>query len=74
MPQIKMPQITSGRVVYSRTVQPAQYESKRAEVELAFVVEDGESAEDAVDAVDAVAKIVKRKALEIVGLRQRRER
>ena len=66
-----MPQITSGRVVYSRTVQPAEYESKRAEVELAFVVEDGESAEDA---VSAVAKIVKRKALEIVGLRQRRER
>lgn len=37
-----MSQVTSGRVVYSRTVQPAQYESKRAEVEFAFVVEDGE--------------------------------
>ena len=39
---MKLPQVTSGRVVYSRTVQPAQYESKRAEVEFAFAVEDGE--------------------------------
>ncbi|MDP2659127.1 MAG: hypothetical protein Q8R28_00145, partial [Dehalococcoidia bacterium] len=40
----KAPQVTSGRVVYSRTVQPASYESERAEVELAFVVEDGADA------------------------------
>ena len=31
-------QITGGRVVYSRTVQPAQFESKRCEVELSFVL------------------------------------
>lgn len=49
-------QVTSGRVVYSRTVQPAQYESERAEVELAFIVEDGRSVEDAVDAAMAAAK------------------
>lgn len=42
-----MAQVTSGRVAYSRTAQPAQYESKRAEVEFAFVVEDGEDPEAA---------------------------
>ena len=28
--------ISSGRVVYLRSVQPAQYETKKAEVELTF--------------------------------------
>lgn len=37
-----MSQITSGKVLYGRTVQPAQYESKRVDVEIAFVVGEGE--------------------------------
>lgn len=49
-------QITSGRVVYSRTVQPAQFESERAEVELSFVIDDGQPAFSAIDAAMAIAK------------------
>jgi len=41
-----MAEATSGRVVYSRTVHPASYESERAEVELAFVVAEGEDASE----------------------------
>lgn len=37
-----MAQITGGRVCYSRTVQPAQYESKKVEAELFFAVDEGE--------------------------------
>jgi len=64
-----MQQITSGRVVYGRTVQPAQYESKKAEVELTFAVEEG--ADGAV--VDAFMRDTAKKAqtlcLEMVGLK-----
>jgi hypothetical protein len=35
-------QIISGRMIFSRTVQPAQYESKKAEVELNFVLAENE--------------------------------
>ena len=58
-----MAQITSGRVVYSRTVQPAEYESRRVEVELAFVIEDNE---DPDQAIREVAAIVRREALALV--------
>jgi hypothetical protein len=34
--------ISSGRVVYLRSVQPAQYETKKAEVELTFALAEGE--------------------------------
>lgn len=34
--------ITGGKVVYSRTIQVAQFEPKRAEVEISFEVKDGE--------------------------------
>lgn len=37
-----MSQFTGGRVVFGRTIQPAQYESKKAEVELFFAVGEGE--------------------------------
>ena len=60
-------QITGGKISYSRTVQPAQYESKKAEVELAFVLDDGEELGDAQDDVEA---LVKNKALEMVGVRK----
>lgn len=61
-----MAQITSGRVVYSRTVQPADYESKRGEVELSFVLEDGEEAADAVRAAGAIARA---EALALIGIK-----
>ena len=46
-----MTQITGGRVVYGRTVQPAQYESKKSEVEFAFAVEDGAFSQEALDGI-----------------------
>lgn len=61
-----MAQVTSGRVVYSRTVQPAQYESKRAEVELSFVLEDGEDAPAVIREIGAAARV---ECLRLVGLR-----
>ena len=63
-----MVQVTGGRVVYSRTVQPASYESKKAEVELSFVLDDGEKLEKA---LKETAELVKREALELVGLKVR---
>ena len=62
-----MAQITAGRVVYSRTVQPVQYESKRAEIELNFVLVEGE---DLGDTLAEVAEIVQAKTLEMVGLKK----
>ena len=46
-----MAQITSGRVVFARTVQPANFESKRAEVELSFVLAEGEELKDTLEKV-----------------------
>lgn len=60
-----MTQITGGRVVYGRTVQPAQFESKRSEVELTFSVEDGNFDEAALDKVIETAIT---KAHEMVGV------
>lgn len=61
-----MSQITGGKVTYGRTVQPAQYESKRADIELTFTLAEGERLGDT---LEAVGKIVKDKVLEMVGLR-----
>ena len=61
-----MVQITQGRVVYSRTIQPAQYESKKGECELTFVLAEGE---DLGNALDECAELVKAKALEMVGVK-----
>jgi hypothetical protein len=60
-----MTQITGGKVVYGRTVQPAQYESKKSEVELTFSVEDGQYDEKALDAIIQTAIT---KAHEMVGV------
>lgn len=57
-------QVTSGRVGYSRTVQPAQYESERAEVEVAFVVAEDE---DPADAIAEAAAVAKEQALAVLG-------
>jgi hypothetical protein len=58
--------ITSGRVVFSRKVAPAQYESKTAEVELTFILAEDEELGDTLDVVGQQAKA---KALELVGLK-----
>ena len=63
----RAPQVTSGRVVYSRTVQPANYESERAEVELAFVVEDGADAERAGAIAAEVLGVARSQVLAAVG-------
>lgn len=60
-----MPTITGGRVAFGRSVQPAQYENKKAEVELTFSIMEGEPHEAF---LDFVAKEAKAKALEMVGL------
>lgn len=62
-------QITGGRVVYARTVQPAQYESKKSEVELSFTLDEGEKLGNA---LEEVGEIVQEKALALVGLRHRK--
>ena len=43
-----MAQITSGRVVFSKTIQDHQFEPKRAEIELSFTIEEGEDIGDAI--------------------------
>lgn len=47
-----MPTITGGKVVFSRTVQPADYESKKAEIELTFTVGEDE------DHLEAAASVM----------------
>jgi hypothetical protein len=51
-----MSEITGGKVGYARTVQPAPYESKKAEVELSFLLEEGENVDDAIEEVSAICK------------------
>lgn len=41
-----MAQVTNGRITYGRTVQPAQYESKRMDAEIVFSVGEGEGFEN----------------------------
>lgn len=66
-----MATVTSGRVSYSRKVQPAQYESEGAEVELAFVLDEGE---DPATAIDEIGAIAKEGALRFVGVTDRERR
>ena len=63
-----MPTITGGRVVYGRTVQPAQYESKKAEVELAFGVEDGTPEAQVVEFINATADRAAAHAHRLLGI------
>ncbi len=58
-------QITGGRVLFGRTVQPAQYESKKSEVELSFVLAENE---ELGGALEEIGKIVKAEALHLVGI------
>lgn len=59
-------QITNGKVTFERAVRPADYETKRAIVELSFTVADGE---DAGAVVERVGQIAQEKALQLVGLK-----
>lgn len=59
-----MSSITGGKISFSRTVQPVQYESARAEAELSFVLEEGE---DPVAVLREWGDKVKGVVLEIVG-------
>jgi hypothetical protein len=61
-------QITGGKVSFRRVVQPAQYESKEGNVELSFVVAEGEG-DKAQAFLDATAQMAQAKALELVGLK-----
>ena len=60
-------QITRGKVLFGRTIQPAQFESKKAEAELEFVLAEGE---ELGDALDEVGDMVKDHVLKMVGLKQ----
>jgi len=59
-------QITNGKVSFTRSVRPADYEKKEATVELSFAVGDEE---DAASVVEAVGRLAQEKALALVGLR-----
>lgn len=54
-----MAQVTGGKIFYSQTRQAAQFEPKKAEVELSFVVGEGESYEQIAKVAEdfAIAKV-----------------
>lgn len=60
-------QITGGRVAFSRTVQPQPYESRKADIELAFLLDDKENIDDA---LNEVKDICREHVLEMVGARK----
>ena len=62
-----MPQITSGSVSYSRTVQVQQFEPAKSDISLNFQVLDGEEIQDVVDEVLAIAKA---KVLQSLGIKK----
>lgn len=59
-------QITGGKVAYLRSVQPAQYETKRCEVEITFTLGEGETLSNQ---LDIAAKAAMDKVHEVVGLK-----
>lgn len=63
-----MPQVTGGQVVYGRTVQPAQYESKKAEVTLTFGLDEGTAPEAAAAFIQSVADDAIAQAHRMVGI------
>jgi hypothetical protein len=60
-------QITSGRVVYRRTIQPVQFESKSAEIELSFSLAEGE---ELGDALVEIMEIAREEVLITLGLKK----
>lgn len=61
--------ITSGRVMFSKTIQERQFEPKHAEVEISFTVGEGELLGEL---LDEAKDIVKQEALGLVGTRSGR--
>jgi hypothetical protein len=59
-------QITGGKVSFKRSYQPEQYGSKGAEVEISFMMAEGE---ELGTKLDDVAKIVKTKALQLCNIK-----
>lgn len=59
-------QITNGKVSFTRSVKPADYEKKEATVELSFGIADGE---DPAEVVARVGQLAQEKALQLVGLK-----
>lgn len=49
-------QLTGGRIAYSRTKQPAPYESVKGEAELYFTLDEKEDIDAAMDEVGAICK------------------
>ena len=64
-----MAQVTGGSVTFGRTIQPAQFESKKAEVTITFAVAEDDKPEDARAMLDGAAARAQEKALELVGLK-----
>ena len=64
-----MAQITGGSVTFGRTVQPAQYESKKSEITLTFALAEDDGDVIAQNMLNLVSKIAQEKALELVGLK-----
>ena len=64
-----MAQITGGSVTFGRTVQPAQFESKKSEITLTFAVAEDDGDVIAQNMLNFVSKIAQEKALELVGLK-----
>jgi hypothetical protein len=64
-----MGHITGGSVTFGRTIQPAQYESKKSEVTVTFAVAENETRAQAQALLDGAASMAQTKALELVGLK-----
>jgi hypothetical protein len=60
--------IVAGKVIYSRTIQVAQFEPRRVEVEISFEVHDGEIL---ADLLDDAKNIAREEALDLVSIRDR---
>jgi hypothetical protein len=60
--------IVAGKVIVGRTTKPADYESKKAEVELSFAIAEGSTDEQAAAALTAVSQVAIDKVHELLGL------
>lgn len=61
--------ITAGKVTYSRTIQVAQFEPRKAEVEISFEVGDKEIFDELMDEAMIIARS---EAMKLVKIRDER--
>lgn len=61
-----MSQIINGKVSFGRTVKTGDYENKRADVEIAFSVGEGE---DATAIIEKASSVAQAKCLELLGIK-----